>query len=211
MRGTVLSVLIASALLLPVAALAQTPHVAPPPPGWNPAAQTAPTSAAAVPGSGSTVAAPAQTHAAATPSVPVPSGDLDYLSERSRLSEQVQILELKAKIADLQKKINGDTGSSEVPAAVSLPVPPVPMSSSPVASIKVPVHPVTQTKTTESAHLIGVVRIGTSSRAVVSENGSNYKVGVGSALPSGWHVSAITSASVSMVRGRAHRTLLLGE
>jgi type IV pilus biogenesis protein PilP len=207
MRGSALSVLIVAALFaLPLAAFAgpPAPHVAPPPPGWNPAAHAAPPAVA------STAAKPADVQAA--PPAAIPSADASYMSERARLSEQVQILELKAKISDLRKKINGDADpASAAPPSVSLPVPPAPMSSATVASIKIPVRPAAPARPVESTHLIGVVRIGESSRAVISENGSNYKVGLGSALPSGWRVAAITSATVTLARGRAHRTLVLGE
>lgn len=212
MRGSVLSVLIAAALFaLPGAALADppAPHVAPPPPGWN-SAHAAPASAAAAPAPSTGAKPAAETQN--TPATTLPLADTGYMSERARLSEQVQVLELKAKISDLQKKINGDAGqSSTAPQSLSLPVPPSPISSSPVASIKIPVRPVTPAKPVESTHLIGVVRIGESSRAVISENGVNYKVGLGSTLPSGWRVAGITSATVILARGRAHRTVLLGE
>lgn len=204
------------------AALAFAPALAmaaPPPPS----APVAPSPAAPAPTPPPTAlpSATAAGHGAAPGAAPAPAAaaevsvpDKGFLSRTSELDRQIQILERKAKIADLQKKIDGsDTHAVASAPAALISTPPTNLAgtgttTTPVSTAVVaPPAP----KAPKSLRLVGVAEIGTAAQATIVDNGIPVQVQVGSVLPSGWHVTNITSTGATLARGRAHRSLAIGD
>lgn len=221
MRTFTLTALAAALALAPALAMAAPPGVA--------TADSAHSSAAATatPGAPPAVAADDAGHStgaiargdqvpvgmAQLPDTEIPPPDQGFLSRTSQLDREIQILERQAKIADLQKKIAGADTPAPPPTPTLVSTPPADLggkgaTTTAVSSAVVapPAH-----KAPKSLRLVGVAEIGRAAQATIIDRGIPVQVQVGSALPSGWRVVAITSTSATLARGRARRSLTIGD
>lgn len=190
------SIIVALALMPLTAALAAPP------------ATNAPAVAATVATPQSTAGFAAQAEVAPS----VPAMDESHLARRDALDYQIEILERQAKIADLRKKIAGDSAPVALPSMASALVsaPTFPAAGG-AHTTPVSTAVVGQSGSSKSLRLVGVVEVGRAAQATIVDNGIPVKVRVGSDLPSGWRVVSITSTSATLARGRAHRHLSIGE
>lgn len=164
------------------------------------------------------VAKPAQPIASATEPVatPAPTSAVDFTPGWRRndvlasLEWQARVLELKAKIASLQRQVDGTDvgpGPAQATPAVVMP-PPAAMhaDSQLVSSLEIPL----QAPTPRGSQLESVMMVGGKYQAVVSAHGASLAVQEGVRLADGWIVQDIDATSVRLVRGREHKTLRIG-
>lgn len=182
--------------------------------------------------------APATAHAAAAPAASADAThEAEALAEQSGrdytayyngmgvLSRTVKFLEMKAKIADLQRKIDGtdnsnsSTSGSATMSAMSpvaiMPPPnmPAPKAGAPTSAEAVmpPADMGVLASRSSGPSLQSVMNVGGHYQAVVSTHGADLTVQEGSPIGDGWTVRSIRSTSVTLAKGRKSKTLSIGD
>jgi hypothetical protein len=182
----------------------------------NPALEVA-ASAASSPSVPAAVAVAAPIASVAKPdAAPAPASAPDFTAGWRRndvlasLEWQARVLELKAKIASLQRQVDGtDVASGPAPATPAVVMPPPTTLHSDnqlVSSLEIPL----QAPTPRGSQLESVMMVGGKYQAIVSAHGASLAVGEGVRLADGWIVQDIDATSVRLVRGREHKTLRIG-
>lgn len=157
-----------------------------------------------------TAPTPAPTIAAAAPSPQMASmsppsqirpfvlsaGESAYLDEEASLKREVRLLELRAKAAELQRKIEGENKV----AIDSVNTKPTGNPQGPVLDIPPP----------QPFRLISVWGEASNLNADLLMNGVRVPVAKGHQLPDGWVVAAVASDSVQLRRGRQAMVLKIG-
>lgn len=132
-----------------------------------------------------------------------------YYESLADLQRQVSVMELRAKIVDLQRKIDGTPSDGQFPPPAASPVtvmPPPTQTGAVIPSLAVP----DAVPTDPQAELVSTMMVAGKYQAVVRTGGAPLTVEEGSVLSDGWSVVAIGPGSVSLVRGRKHKTIRVG-
>lgn len=176
-------------------------------------------------------AAPAPQQAPAGPAAqvapakapPMTQAERDYAAEEARLVQKLRLLELQAKVAELERKIAGtdSPGAPGVGAVAALPPLPPPRVTRP-GSIQpeAPVQPDASAGALPPAALAlpmdGSDAPSVSSvwgeagalRAEIRMNGVRQSVAVGDTV-AGWKVERIQPQAVTLTKGRQRKTILV--
>jgi type IV pilus biogenesis protein PilP len=141
-----------------------------------------------------------------------------YYDAIGGLSRTVRFLEMKAKIAELQRKIDG-TDSGNGSATLN--------PASPMAIMPPPAMPAHKTGPTTSADAVmppldvslsakadpslrSVMMVDGKFQAVVYTHGADLSVREGASIGDGWIVRAIRDSSVTLAKGKQSKTLNIG-
>lgn len=183
------SILALTLLVLTPAALAQDPAAMPPPP--TPAA----------------------------PPVPTLRGlsvdEAAHAREEAELVRKLRILDLKAQIADQERKIRGDGAGPAGADSVSVPIPAAVMRPGSVdssAPMPAPMPmPAAQPARPSQAFLVASVwGVEGAYTAEILSGGMRFPVRRGDTLPSGWSVVEVLRTGVVISRGKERQTLMVG-
>lgn len=142
-----------------------------------------------------------------------------YYDTIGGLSRTVRFLEMKAKIAELQRKIdgtdsgNGSTTLNSVSPVAIMPPPTMPAhKSGPATSADAVMPPMDMGLSTKAdPSLRSVMMVGGKFQAVVYTHGADLSVREGASIGDGWIVRAIRDSSVTIAKGKQSKTLNIGE
>lgn len=129
---------------------------------------------------------------------PLSAAEEDYLYEEASLKRRIRLLELQAKAAELERKIDG---VAPAPAADSVNVAALPIN---------PQQSVLDIPPPQPFRLVSVWGVGEDLNADLLTNGVRISVRKGDPLPEGWMVTGVGRNSIQVKRGRNTMVVKIG-
>lgn len=151
--------------------------------------------------------------APAGPSVkPLTGDEASYLQQEAELVRRLRLADLRAQIAEQERRITGESGGSASVDSVNLPAIPPPLTR-PGSGPAIPVMPMPTAPAPQPAKPFTVVSIWGVEGSYVADilaGGMRVSVQKGDALPSGWRVHEVLRTGIIITKGRKRETLVVG-